>query len=87
MLYFKYSLYNNKEPFGDVLIESIKCHHNAITNYIKDNFYDQIQISDQNHFYDKYNDSVVDSLNFFFILDDIESMICEPIKGNGFKLY
>ena len=56
----------NKELFEDVLKESIKCHHNAITNYITDNFYEQIQTDDQNHFYGNFSDTVANSLNFFF---------------------
>ena len=57
-----HSLYinnNNKESFDDVLIESIKCHHNAISNYIKDNFYEQIQSDDENLFFDSFIDTIV----------------------------
>ena len=85
-IYSLYDNYNKKEPFDDALIESIKFHHNAISNYIKDNLYDQNQTDDQNHFYDKYNESVVDSFNFFFMPKDIESMIYRPIKGKGYNL-
>ena len=33
------------ESYNDVLIESIKCHHNAISNYIIDNLYGKINSS------------------------------------------
>ena len=67
-------------------MESIKCHHSAITNYITDNFYKQIQTGDQNHFYDKFSDIIVDSLNFFFFPNEIKSIICQQKGLNGFKL-
>ena len=38
-----------KEPFDDVFIESIKCHHNDIALYIKDSLFEKI--TDVNEYY------------------------------------
>ena len=45
--------------FDKVLIESIKCHHNSISNYIKDNFYEQNQEDDDNYFNDNFGEFVL----------------------------
>lgn len=46
------------------LIRSIKCHHNEISNYIKDNLMESIQENDQTLFFDNFYGSILDSLNF-----------------------
>ncbi|KAK8843299.1 hypothetical protein M9Y10_025154 [Tritrichomonas musculus] len=71
-----------KQNIEDILIESIKCHHNDISNYIKDNFYEQNGTDFQDHF----NETIINSLNFFFFPDKVESMFCKPEKTNGFNL-
>lgn len=38
---------------------SIKCHHNSISNYIKDNFYEQNQEDDDNYFNDSFGEFVL----------------------------
>ena len=75
-----------KKEFDDVLIGSIKCHHNDISNYIADNYFEQIQADDQNHIYDSFSDIIVYSLNFFFFPNGIRTLICTPKSKNGFKL-
>ncbi|KAK8850183.1 hypothetical protein M9Y10_018306 [Tritrichomonas musculus] len=66
-----------------VLLESIKCHHNANTNYIKDNFDDKMQIRDRSSF----NDIIFNSLNFLFYPDDIVSDACKMKDIKAFKSY
>ena len=70
--------FTRNESYDDVLEESIKCHHNAISNYIIDNLYNQTQINDQNQFIDNLSYTIVKSLNFFFFPNEICSLICHP---------
>ena len=43
---------NKEESFDNVFIEANKCNRNHIPDYITENFYEQIQAGDWNHFYD-----------------------------------
>ena len=61
----------NYESIDVVLIESIKCHHNSISNYIKDNLYERVQTED--YFYDNFSDIILNSMNFFFFPSETES--------------
>ena len=72
---------NTNKSFSDnVLIESIKCHHNDISNYLKDELYDQ------NEFDDNFGSIITNSLNFFFFPSEVCSVICKPYNNNGFDL-
>ena len=73
-----------KESFDDVFIESIKCHRITVSNYIKDNFYEQIQTND--HFFENFNDAIVNSLNFYFFPNQIVSIIWNKKKFNLVQL-
>lgn len=48
-----------RHSFDKVLIESIKCHHNSISNYIKDNFYEKNQEDNDNYFNDNFGEFVL----------------------------
>ena len=74
------------ESYDDVIIESIKCHHNGISNYIKYNFYKIINLNDEPQFYDKYSGTIFNSLNFIFFPDEVTYIICNTRKEEGFKL-
>ena len=85
--YDNYESTTQKESFDDVIKESIKCHHNNIANYIKDNLLKQTQIDDLNQFSDIYCLTIKDSLNFFFYPDDdIKTLICKPRNEKGFNI-
>lgn len=67
------------ESYKRCLIESIKCHHNEIAEYIQDNFFDEEKEQkndDQKH--KSFGQSVVDYCNYHFYPEDVISMILNP---------
>ena len=84
--------------FDDILNESIKCHHNDLSNYFKDKFDEQILTKDrdksdeqtltktQNKFYDNFGFCIAESLNFYFFPNEIGPLICKSLNAKGFRL-
>ena len=72
--------------YNCVLKECIKCHHNSITNYIKDNLLSRRQDDDWYELSFDFDTCILDSLNFIFFPDDIGSIISEMRNEEGFNI-
>lgn len=73
------NLYNT---IDSVVKESIKCHHNDISKCIYENLHEQ----DQSQFCDRFCSTIIDSLNFFFFPNEIDSLISKPRNKEEFNL-
>ena len=67
-------IFENKNLFMEYLIESIKCHHNDIANYIQNVLIDDIDKEDK-YDIDKYKRNVVKHYNFLFFCDDLNNSL------------
>ena len=67
----------SNDQFNDVLIESIKCHHNEISNYIMDYLIKQTIMNDRNKFNEIFGYGISCPLNFFLYPNDFDFIICK----------
>ena len=74
---------NINETFYKVLTESIKCHHNDISNYIKDNLLEESYKGS----FSNLESYILDSLNFAFYPKKVGYLISKPFNEGGFTMY
>ena len=65
--------------YGKIFKESIVCHHNAIADYIKDNFLDETQLDD-------FRLCIIYNCNYYFYPTNIEHIICKSNNEFGFNI-
>ena len=73
----RFKCQKKKQPvtYGEIYEESIKCHHNAIADYLKENHLDEIQI-------DSHDSIIFDCYNYHFFPSNSEQIISTSFKSS-----
>ena len=72
-----------ENEYDDILKESIKCHHNDICDYIKDNL---MEPTVENRLKWKFDNCICESYNYYFYPNDISYIIEKPRNSKGFNI-
>ncbi|KAK8839440.1 hypothetical protein M9Y10_031793 [Tritrichomonas musculus] len=75
---------SDKKIYDEVIRESIKCHHNDITDYIKDNLSNRSDMAEV--LSSDFTQCIINSDNYYYFPTDIEHIITHNTNKNDFSI-